>query len=520
MLELLSILPLAQIVAPPPNTLPPQFAREVVRPQEVRLLPGQLDTIPVFNSNSPEVIISDGILLSTFPPDGMRSPEAHLNWPLSGRFDVFAHHVARGVDANDIRTLYIAVIAYNPTNQPINVDVLQAASYLSQEAPFRDLPSYVANPLGTVFSGPGSRTMNDVLRGQRQPGWPDRIVVPPRGAQFLFNLPIPLRSLASFQNGDPLPQYLLPFPLPGSIPPVLPELPLPGSGAMSVPPTPPAPPGPPPIGNRQPPTNGRTVLMHLQSDGPLYLASLAMHAPINPNGTERPPTLWEWRDLLLNSQLAGPRDIPPTDPEFDYFTRFFYGRVAGIAQGSQWIAQITDSSDSETLSIPSPGSAIAYPISTLDRGTFGTGQIQSAPILVRYPDTAYRAHGNYGILYSLTLPLENNTGQPQRVSVLFQTPVKDEDEDEALRFLNPPDNQVFFRGTLRLRFNDDFGVPVTRYLHIVQRRGQEGEPLIRLNMEPGDRRLVQVDFIYPPDATPPQVLTIQTDEAAPRFANP
>jgi Protein of unknown function (DUF3370) len=37
-----------------------------------------------------------------------------------------------------------------------------------------------------------------------------------------------------------------------------------------------------------------------------------------------------------------------------------------------------------------------------------------------------------------------------------------------------------------------------------------GEPLATLRMKPKERRLVQVDLIYPPDATPPQVLTVQT----------
>ncbi len=37
-----------------------------------------------------------------------------------------------------------------------------------------------------------------------------------------------------------------------------------------------------------------------------------------------------------------------------------------------------------------------------------------------------------------------------------------------------------------------------------------GEPLAQLKISPGQRRLVDVDFLYPPDATPPQMLTIQT----------
>ena len=61
-------------------------ASEVVIPQEVRALPGELDKFPVFNSNSPEIVKSEGILLSTFPETGKQSPDAHLNYALSGRF--------------------------------------------------------------------------------------------------------------------------------------------------------------------------------------------------------------------------------------------------------------------------------------------------------------------------------------------------------------------------------------------------------------------------------------------------
>ncbi|MEG4817786.1 DUF3370 family protein, partial [Microcoleus sp. K5-D4] len=70
--------------------------------------------------------------------------------------------------------------------------------------------------------------------------------------------------------------------------------------------------------------------------------------------------------------------------------------------------------------------------------------------------------------------------------------------------------RIFFRGTVRVMFKDDTGKTLTRYIHIVQRRGQQGEPLVSVNMKPGERRLVQVDFLYPPDATPPQVLTVRS----------
>jgi len=77
-------------------------------------------------------------------------------------------------------------------------------------------------------------------------------------------------------------------------------------------------------------------------------------------------------------------------------------------------------------------------------------------------------------------------------------------------FYDPPETRIFFRGTVRVMFNDDGGKTLTRYIHIVQRPGQQGEPLVNVNMKPGERRLVQVDFLYPPDATPPQVLTVRS----------
>ncbi|WP_439566633.1 DUF3370 family protein, partial [Gloeocapsopsis crepidinum] len=114
---------------------------------------------------------------------------------------------------------------------------------------------------------------------------------------------------------------------------------------------------------------------------------------------------------------------------------------------------------------------------------------------------------------NLSLPLYNNTNQPQTISVSLQTPLKEDELTQGgLRFLIPPATQNFFRGTVRLRYSDDRGLPQTKYIHLVQKRGQAGEPLVLLNMPPGDRRLVQVNFLYPPDATPPQVLTIQNME--------
>ncbi|MBD2436557.1 DUF3370 domain-containing protein [Nostoc sp. FACHB-110] len=452
MLNILSYLFLAQAapdVAPPPQ--------EIFIPQQTKPLNGHLDPVPVFNSNNPEVVQSEGILLSTFPPQGKRVPSAHLNFPFQGRFDLFSHHIARAIETpNDLRTLYLGVIVYNPSDFPATIKILQAASYVSQpDAPFIKLPPIQSNNPGNIYAGPGDRVTDDVLRGKRQSGWPAQLIIPPKQSRMLMNHPIPVRTLT-------------------------------------------------------PPLNGRSTLLRLYSDSPVYLANLAMFAKPNPDGSERAPTLEEWQNLLENGDFAGPREPAPNPPDHLAGAAEIYGRVAGVAIGSRWQAQLTNSHSSD-LSIPESGQAFSYGLSTLLAGKMGTGQSQTAKLVERYPGTAYEAHGNYGIEYDISLPLINNTGKPQTINVLFQTPIKeDELSKPGLRFLSPPEASVFFRGTVRVRYNNDNGLPKTQYWHLVQQRGQMGEPLVQLKMSPGQRRLVKVDFIYPPDATPPQMLTIQT----------
>lgn len=460
MFPLISTPVLAQ-ATPAPTPTPTPTPQEIVVPQTVRALPGQLDSVLVFNSNSPELVQEEGILLSTFPAQGMSTPSAHLNLAFRNRFDVFAHHIAKAKTPEDLRTLYLGILLHNPGSQPVTVDILNAASYLSQpDAPFIELPAYVNNPLGQVFAGPGSRATDDVLRGKRQSDFPAQIVVPPGQSAMLLNLPIPVKTL-------------------------------------------------------DPPINGRSTVMRLWSSGPVYAASLATFAAQNADGSEQAPTLEAWQTLLETGKLAGPRDKAPTPPE-QTTGQIIYGRVAGVSRGSQWQTQIVDNPKAPIsdwyLSIPQAGQAFSYGLSTLVGGRLGTGQVETAPMIARYPDTAYQAHGNYAIEYSLTLPLRNTTDQTQTVAIALETPIKEDNlSKNGLRFFEPLPRQVFFRGTVRVRYTDDQGLPQTRHVHLVQRRGQQGEPLALMTMQPGDRRLVQFNFLYPPDSTPPQILTVRTE---------
>lgn len=426
----------------------------IVQVKDVRSLPGQLDNIPMFNSNSPEWIKKEGILLSTFTPEGKQFPQAHLNFPFEGKFELFAHHFTH--TPPDLQTLYIGIIVHNPGTEAITLNISIAASYLLEDAPFKQQPPIAENPDGDIYSGPGIRAVDRVLRGVRQPEFPAQLVIPPGESKLLMNGAIPVKHL-------------------------------------------------------NPPINGRSTFMRLQSSGKVYLASLAMYAKKNPDGSDRPPTLSEWQTLLNNGELAQPRDQTPSPPD-QVGGQLIYSRVAGVQQGSKWEANIVDEGENY-LTIPNSGNAFSYVISTLRAGTLGTGQSQAAKLLVRYPDTAYESHGNYGVHYDLSLPLYNPTNQSKTVTITLETPQKEERLSQGgLIFRQPPWNFPYFRVTVRLQYAEESGRPMTRYVHLWHRRGQVLEPLLKLNLAAGENRTVQVDFLYPPDSTPPQVLTVRTWE--------
>ncbi|WP_017294178.1 DUF3370 domain-containing protein [Geminocystis herdmanii] len=423
-----------------------QKSEIVAENQLVSPLPGELNNIPVFNSNSPELVLGEGILLSTFPSDNKSDENAHLNFPFEGRFDIFAHHVSKPPTEDDKRTLYLGIIVHNPTSEPVSIDILQGASYLSQpDAPFITLPSKVEG--SNIYAGPGSRVMGDILRGKRQEIFPPNIIIPAGESRMLLNLPIPIHSLT-------------------------------------------------------PPLNGRSSYMRLYSSGKVYVASLAMYQDTEDN----PPSLSQWENLLTNASLSTPRDKAPTPPEAQ--GQRIYGRVAGVSQGNMWKTDLTDSPSTPLLTIPNAGEAFSYGLSTLVGGTLGTNQVQTAPLLVRYPDTAYSAHGNYSLQYSLTLPLFNPNNEAKTVNIAISTPVKQ--DTPGVNFLNPLPTQTFFRGLVQVKYNDDNNIPRLQYFHLVQKRGEKGENLVTVTIPPQSQKLVSVDFLYPPDATPPQILTVST----------
>lgn len=440
-------------VAPPSNSPPAIQPTVIYEPQEVRALPGMLNKTVMINSNSPEIIKSEGILFSTFPSAGMHAEKAHIGAKMAGRFDIFFHHINNKIGQSDTKTLYIGILVNNPTEKTIKVQVQQGASYVSQpDAPFVPMAPLVENPDGAIFSGPGDRVCDDLLREKRQSTWNEDVEIPPSESRMLASLPIPVKGLV-------------------------------------------------------PPINGRSGLLRVKADGNVYVAILAMFAQQAGDKAEREPTLGEWQSLLQGGDFAGPREQAATPA--DTTSTYLYGRVSGIQRGTHWRTRIVDTRG-DKLAVPDSGKQFSYALSTVERGTFGTGQVQSAPLLERNPDTAYASHGNYGVEYQLMLPLFNDSNLPKRVLVLLQSPLNLNDKT-GLSFHKPPQIRPYFRGTVRVRYRDDGNRDQTKYLHLVLNKGEHGVPIARLNMGPQEKRIVSVEFLYPPDSTPPQVLTVKTE---------
>jgi len=438
----------------------------VWRPQQVRPLPGGLDRLLVVNDNNPELIIEPGILVSTFNGNGrlageaFQVPTAHLNVPLKGSFELFSHHVYAGRPEQLDSTLWLGVVAAPTGEKPVRLRLIGGSTALSQStdsvqpgAPFLPLPAVVAHDGSSVFSGPGSRVAAELLLNRRSPLLQAEWKLPADQLTTLLALPIPVRGL------DPL-------------------------------------------------LNGRNLQLRLESDGPIQLATLAAF------GSDQPPAASTWATLLRGG--LSPKEHRPTPR--GQKGGIIYSRVSGVQQGSRWRGQLTDPCPGQPcqpqLSVRS--APVSWPISSLERGSLGTGQVQTAELQAFYPGTAWAAHGNYGVEYDLRIALINDTAGPVALELAIESPRKGDQPQGGLRFNAEPARPVMFRGTVEVSGLDgEAGHPAgRRWFHLVQRQGQQGPALGRISLAPGQRRQVRVRLIYPADATPPQVLTLLPVPAA------
>jgi len=426
----------------------------VLRPQSVAPLPGTLDGVLMLNDNNPELITAPGVLLSTFPAAGRPHAEAHLDLPLNGRFDLFSHHVYAGKPDSLDSTLWLAVLAQPRSNQPVTLRLLAGSTALSQ-ATDRLQPAAPFLPLPALLPQDGT-----VYAG---PG--SRVATELLRRERSALLP----QHWTLQPGEPSTLLVLPLPVRG-LDPLL---------------------------------NGRNLQLRLQSDGPLSVATLAAFGQ-----GDQPPTSAQWL-ALLDGPLS-PREHSPTPRGSK--GGIVYSRVSGVQIGSTWRATLTDPGQRWLSASRAP---ISWPISSLERGSLGTGQVQTAELQRFYPGTAWAAHGNYGVEYDLSIPLRNSGSTPVQLQLQLESPLKHDQPLGGLRFNASPGRAVMFRGTVEVSGldaePDSMGrssASGRRQFHLIQRSGQQGPALGTVSLAAGASRQLRVRLIYPADATPPQVLSL------------
>ncbi|HMY04946.1 MAG TPA: DUF3370 family protein, partial [Candidatus Obscuribacter sp.] len=215
--------------------------------------------------------------------------------------------------------------------------------------------------------------------------------------------------------------------------------------------------------------------------------------------------------LAKDQDLVRPRESSLKFPSFPGAKPIIYGRVSGVSRGLTFTGRgHADIEAHKPLSL-------AFPISTLEGGTFGT-KVQAAPMLRRYGDSAFAAHGNYGLGYKIRLRVVNHDRLARTVKVSFNCPLKETGAAGKVRqlvYLEPPGKPVFYRGTVKLTDYLSENSPFQGLFHLVLHRGERGEPVYKMNLEPFENRELEFELFYPPDATPPQVLLLESETPEP-----
>jgi hypothetical protein len=408
---------------------------------KVKPLAAVMDKLPMLNSNCPEVVSGEGLLVSTMSGVGKDVPENHLSYRFKGDFAIFLHHINKQTEAEAKKTLYVSWVAFNPTSQPVTLRVDEQASYLSQpDAPFVERAPLAIDDENKLFSGPGDRLTADYIHGKAKIEPPFLITVQPGKLAVVRHVDVPVADLKFHHNG-------------------------------------------------------RSFFARGNIDGALQMATIATFSESGP------PELSKLEAMLKDSLMARPREYEKLRPTPNDATgRFIYGRVAGVQQGVHLDASHNLLLDKSSDSIK------CYPISSLARGTFGTGEIQSAKLLRRYDDTAYSAHGNYCVDYKITCKVRNSDYIKRKVYVYLDCPLKT-DKNEV-KYAEQPEKAVFYRGSVKVSTAN-----YQRFYHLVLHKGQNLEALDAFEVEPGEKMNFTVELLYPPDATPPQLLRIYSPKS-------
>ena len=191
------------------GTSPAQAYVALMAGQQARPLVGKFNTVPVLHSNQPEEVQGAGILVTTMPGQSYSTEINQLldnaTYTFNGEFGLHIHHKYNpiGSDWNGAagrrEELTLAAILINPSDQTLTVKFDQGSVRNSFEAPYLPNNLMGVKPLGPRpwNTGPGDATAIAMLRGKLDGNLPDRIVIPPRGRNVLFQTQLPANGIAN-----------------------------------------------------------------------------------------------------------------------------------------------------------------------------------------------------------------------------------------------------------------------------------------------------------------------------------
>lgn len=418
----------------------------------VRALPGGLDDRLMVNSNHPEIIRGPGIALSTLPWAGA----AHQNVPLSGPFELFAHHQNRSA-----ASLHQAVALHNPGPGAVTVAIGPSASYVTRDAPYRDTPGdIVDDPAGRFASGPGDFVATALLRGDRAIAAPSITLAPGETrvvhakeifagneatSQFTFDASGPVHAAVVIEGAPPTDEAVVARLRAGQRVAPNPD---------DKPPTPPGAPGAK--------IYGRVAGVQ---QGVRWLADLADEG----GAITLPPGAFT-RSWVLNAKekhTVGTGQVQTAG----VISR--YADAAYAAHGNYGVAY--------DLTIPLRNPTAAPRQVAIAFDTPPTPGAPPAPPPPP-PPPAWLAWA------FVLLPFLRRAGAPGEVSRAF-------------------------RGTVAIETTTSDGRVETRYVHVSQKLGKDGSrPLHTVLLAPGESASVRVQLRYPANATAPHVVRLSANE--------
>ena len=177
--------------------------------QPARPLVGQFNMVPVLHSNQPEEVLGAGILVNTMEGQAysteINQSLDNATYTFNGEFGLHIHHKYNPMgsawkgSSGRRHELTLAAILVNPSDQAITVQFDQGSVRNSFEAPYLPNNLMGVKPLGPRpwNTGPGDATAIAMLRGKLDSNLPDRIVIPPRGRNVLFQTQLPANGIAN-----------------------------------------------------------------------------------------------------------------------------------------------------------------------------------------------------------------------------------------------------------------------------------------------------------------------------------